>query len=386
MPKKILLLLLLITLTVFLSCLSVGNDPFGARDFFAFWSGGRVFLEGGNPYNDTILKSTQVLNSWNPTLHSSYTQQFFNPPWTLPFFVILGSLPFKLATQLWILVGLLSATLIVKYLSEIFKAEKRSILIGSIIFVYAWYSLMVGQLSIFILLLLSYGVFNFEKYGPTWKAALGIFGVFLKPHLFIPLVIWGILNLGKQKYRVLAFKGAAIFVFMICLSELIHSGITFSWINREGLPIQWISSTLAALLQLCFLEPNGPPTWPLFLMPILGIVFSFIFYFKNPDAPLKEAFSVLLFLGVLFAPYAFPYDFVLCLPLVLITAQKVRGNTQRLSILLFPSVCALIFSYVSVSLHFQVFFLLLFGLLYLALRSQLISVDKSRGTLDAKFN
>lgn len=356
MLHKVGIIIILICGAVILSTLSVGNDPFGARDFFAFWSGGRVFLEGGNPYDDSTLKATQTLNTWNSSLHSNYTQQFFNPSWTLPFFAIIGFLPFKIATTLWILVGLISATLTVKYLTEILKADIKLVLVGAILFIYAWYALMVGQLSIFILFLLIYGIFDCEKNGPTWKSAVGAAGIFLKPHLFIPLVVWGMLNLGKREYRILGAKCVAILLLFIGLSELFHPGITSLWINRVGMPTQWISSTPAAIIQLYFSENYAPPQWPLFLMPALGIISSIVIHFKNPNITLTTAFPVLLFFGVFFAPYAFPYDFILCLPVILILAINTTSKLSALSILMLSALSSVVAGLFSNELQLNVIF------------------------------
>src|SRR5262249_12988795 len=74
----------------------------GLGDFIAYWSAGRQIASGANPYDWQALLALQQPLGWT----ESFPNMMYYPPWTLPFVLPFGALPFAVSRLLWLLLHL----------------------------------------------------------------------------------------------------------------------------------------------------------------------------------------------------------------------------------------------------------------------------------------
>ena len=79
-------------------------------DFIIYWSAGRIYLAGGNPYDPAQMAAVQ--QAFGPVIHEMTT--FWYMPWTIPLFLPLGWFSYPTAFVVWFLL-LLAATLVAGY-------------------------------------------------------------------------------------------------------------------------------------------------------------------------------------------------------------------------------------------------------------------------------
>ena len=74
----------------------------GENDFLRYWSATRIFITGGDPYDETSLRNLQRANHPNPDLRDKDLGYVWNSPLLLLILSPLAILPFALAFKLWI--------------------------------------------------------------------------------------------------------------------------------------------------------------------------------------------------------------------------------------------------------------------------------------------
>jgi hypothetical protein len=335
-PRKVRVLLLFVVVALLVSEVfrlgqggGAWENPlklFGTRDFIAFWAGIRVFLQGGNPYDDQLVLALQ--KPVHPQLVEA--QVFLNPPWAILPMLPLGYLDFSLSSLLWILCNLcfwLGAIFaIVSILGG--SSTQRSIcgLIGALS-MSAFFNVWMGQLSLAILFASLGALIGYR----TKRDALVGFCLALlmvKPHLvFLFGLVVGLEFIRERRWRIpvwfLVFFGS-----MCIFPVLVRPGIYQEWLGREFSPLQWQTATVSALLRYLMLLLTGDvPSWPAFFMPLVGGL-VFVFWYLRHERNIKPdqwfpSFAFLLLLSIICAPYGWLYDFCLLLPAQLFLVHAV---------------------------------------------------------------
>ena len=105
LPRRIALVVAAMFAIVF--GLQIGDRLFAGGlsaplDFTAFWTAGRIGIEGGNVYDGAAVHDVQRGLGLNDT-----AIMMWNPPWTLTLVMPLGLLPFRMAYGAWALLHIL---------------------------------------------------------------------------------------------------------------------------------------------------------------------------------------------------------------------------------------------------------------------------------------
>lgn len=310
--------------------------PFGSTDLIAFWSGVQAFLAGSNPYDPQVLLSYQ--QSVLPGITSP--QAFLNPPWTLPFLALLFWPSFEAARILWILFNCASVFLITLLSMRICLAEqrvsgqdsKRQDLLApfllAVSFVPALLTIQLGQLSLMVTLALVIGISALHQRREL-LAGLAFLPLTLKPHLLIPLGIALLLYFFQSKnFRTpLAVLLGSIGLTAIALCWNI--GILDQWLLLEFDLLNYQTATLATVLrQAIYWGTDQLTKWPTYLMPSIAAVIVILKFGLRPQLfdfeKGKNNLLGLIVLSLVFAPYAWPYDFSLLL--IVQTILVLRSN------------------------------------------------------------
>ncbi len=296
------------------------------NDFIAYWSVGRLLLDGANPYDTAaILELQRILGS-----------QFVdpgvvrNPPWTLPLLLPFASLPFATGWYAWIVAQLALVGGSAAALWRLFGGRARPAVAIGIAFGFppALFVALGGQIGGFLLLGLA---------GFTW-AIVGrrdfVAGLFLailtlKPHLLLPFGIIVLLWTAKQR-RPGALIGAAAgvaagsLVVLLLQPEIFRQYLEFAAVQ---VPDEDVVSTPGAALRLAL---GFDRFWVQWIPAVVGSTWAAVHYIRNSagwdwsrQLPLVGAVSWLS------APYGWVYDMVILVPAVLDGAARIESARDR---------------------------------------------------------
>jgi hypothetical protein len=205
-------------------------DSFGhpvGVDFLAFYTGGRLFLEGRVDalYDLEAQRALQIAVT-GPGLRGMHP--FINPPNALPLYLPFACLPYPIAVSLWSLAGLGALAASVALLRSELAALRRygrGALFGSAFLFFptvAW--LLYGQITPLTLLLYAIAFVAFRRgFDLVGGAALGCLAY--KPQLAIALALVLVL---KGRWRAVA-GGAACALSWVWIGMLLAPEAMWDW-------------------------------------------------------------------------------------------------------------------------------------------------------------
>lgn len=246
---------LLVTAVLLLALLVWKWEPieygtFGTTDFIEYWSAGRVWLEGGSPYDLQLLLKTQQEVGWpfpGPL-------QMWNPPWLLVWMLPFILVPFSWGTGLWLFTNLalilFCSTSLWKWLSPVGVRERPWIAwLASLMFGPTWLALGLGQTSALCLL----GVILFILFSRRQQyflAGMAAALVTVKPHLvylWVLVLAWEVLR--KRQWETLLGSVALLGPSTLVLMFFRPSILLDYWESLRNPPLYWATPTLGTLFR-----------------------------------------------------------------------------------------------------------------------------------------
>jgi hypothetical protein len=276
-----------------------------SNDYIEYWSAGKLFLQGANPYSSPMTLALEKSRGFTP----NDPLIMLNPPWAMLLVAPLGLCPAFVGLVLWIL---LSAGCIVASIFLIEVPPKYRII--ACLFAPVIASFSMEQVSPF--LLLGFALFlRFHKSRP-FAAGASLALMTLKPHLF--LVFWTIL-LADCVYRRSVAIAAGLASALACASALVTLRVPHIW------------QDYVSLIRGSTLDRNYFPTLPtLFRMWIdvrlvwlalvpscVTIVWGWIYYWRKRESwDWKRHGMLIMLVTILTSPYGWTSDEVVLLPAV----------------------------------------------------------------------
>jgi hypothetical protein len=307
----------------------------GTIDFIQYWTSGRLLLGGTNPYDASAVGSQERALGV-----SGEIILLRGPPWTLSLLLPFSLLPFGLAAQLWLILNvlLISVSLIVLHRG---LGADRSSLVASAVATACFYpifqSLIFGQISVVLLAGLAAFLWA-ESRKRSFLAGVFLAPLTIKPHLFLvfgAILLWRVL----KERRIRVASGAAVGVALLLLPVVVLAPASFGqWLDSLGnastaldvVPVEtWKTATLAGLVRgWIFSIWGNAPTWPLWILPLVGLLAAASWVERYGAALSLVALSpVLLCLSYMFAPYGWVFDQAILLPLqVAIVSQAFQRD------------------------------------------------------------
>ncbi len=286
--------LLLAILVGYLGCLAISSEiggifgvglPLGTPgtlDFIQYWSAWQLLRSGINPYNGELLHAVQASLGQPPTV----TIMMWNPPWVPVLLAPLLQLPFHSAALIWFVCNLCLLFFIALITPRAlgYSSVPLWIYCVGVCFLPLFSCIQLGQISLTYtagLVLFLYSV-RCERY---LFAGVCISLLMSKPHLFFLFIIPGIFWLmGLSARHVRGF----LLGMTLALGPLVAITIAYCpdafkwWIAGIGnptkgfgvVPVQeWKTATIATLIRTGLGLLNGKiPEWPLWVVPISGLV------------------------------------------------------------------------------------------------------------------
>jgi len=308
------LLVLLLSLASYALAVGIVNSiDYHNNDFFTFWLAGHLVMQGGNPYSPMqwVAGHHQFGVTWIPN------QAYVYPLPLALLFAPLGLLSLFQAYLVWvaftIMMILISLAILMKALAGPFRLA-IPILTGIVIFRPTTLTLVTGQISGWLLLLLAITAYLWEKGKWEWGSLL-LPILMLKPNLGAPLVFllgfWLLLQKRYKSILVMVLMGLILF----CIGFLQnHQWLSLYWSigNTKlaqtfgGSPTVW---GLGALIS------HNQNTITLIIGSLAGLAILFGFFRAilragdtlRPVSVLALAVCVTL----LVTPYTWTYDQVL---------------------------------------------------------------------------
>ena len=251
-------------------------------------------------------------------------QMMPNPPTALLLVLPLGPLgPFS-AELLWIALLLLSASVSIQLVRNLYAGQQSKLHLIAYGFAPLLSCLLAGQVGIFILL----GLVLFLKWHEKrpFLAGASLWLCLLKPHLFLPfgvvLLLW---IFFVRKYKILA---GAVFAFLV-------SGALATAMN----PLVWeqywqmmrttrVDRTPLPCLSVLLRQWVYPHTlWIQSLPFVSGCIWALVYYYKRRHVwDWATHGSVLMLVSVLVAPYTWFMDQVILIPAILAGAYSTNSR------------------------------------------------------------
>ena len=193
------------------------------------------------------------------------------------------------------------------------KRPWRESVIASLFFLPAIMMIWFGQLSLFIYFFLIAGFHAYHKRRDTLAGILWV-PLTLKPHL-VYLTLWYLALQVAYEKRWKVFIGGITTFLLLNVVVLLYSPTIFSqYANIDRTPLIYQSSTLPTLVRI-YLEPylGRAPSWPVFALPLLSVTgVTYWWLQSSKKMGIGEAVSLFTALSLSLAPYAWMYDYSLC--------------------------------------------------------------------------
>lgn len=330
--KVVTLLAFLITL---LFALNLQSHLPQNSDFVGYWAAAKLFLEGRNPYDPTLLMNLQV------GVGTSFTSpmMIWNPPVIFTLIWPLGLLDLEAAKNLWTIINVFFIFISLKCLRSTYSQSNTTDFV-------AWFSLLcfqpihevfrLGQLSLMLIASFLLALLCFSKNRRFLGGMILAFQL-IKPHLVF-LVFLAILFDTYRNKNLKIINGFAFGLISLLSLVLYKSPDIFSqWLNISGGVVDWKSATWTTLLRTELSEPGTIISWPLYVVPLTGVLAYVIFEKLKQNVPFIEKLQIALLLSVIFSPYGWFFDFVMLLPIQVYcatTAVALNNRSPRLILLL----------------------------------------------------
>lgn len=175
----------------------VQPEVLGLEDFIRYWAAGRLLAQGENPYSPALILQQEKQAGW-PIERAVL---MWNPPWTLPFVVPFGLLPFPLSRLLALLfqLGLLLAC--ADWLWHYYggpESHRWVAWLACLTFFPGLVMVRMGQVSL-LLLLGVVGFLHFERRGCYGWAGITAALTIVKPHVVFLVGVAGLLWAVQQR-------------------------------------------------------------------------------------------------------------------------------------------------------------------------------------------
>ncbi|MEW5979810.1 MAG: glycosyltransferase family 87 protein [Acidobacteriota bacterium] len=316
--RSTLLSLVLVAVLALSTCGSTGQQArrvVGFDDFVAFWSAGRLVLAGQNPYSPELFSEMQSRTGWDGRL-----APMWYPPWMFSLLLPFSVPDYASARVLWLLFNLFLLTLSGLLLWKIYGGPTHLWYLGSmlaVLYVPSLFALRAGQITLLCLFGLVGFLYLVER--KNWLAGGLLAVAAVKPHL--SYLLWASLlwwTVERRKMSIIlgfcGFVGLALAVGVAFNPELLRQFVGASTILRLPL-FDYKSPTIGSCLRLLFGQDR---IWLRFFPPAIALVGLLLYCWRKRSRwSWKEEAGLLVAFSLPTTLYAWSYDFVMLLPLVI---------------------------------------------------------------------
>ncbi len=324
------LLPMIVAVILVMVCPQIATLPV-LDDFVVIWGPANLLRAGINPYNQEALRTLLTQLGWPP---DQALLPMFHPPLIFTIALPFSLLSYPAARFVWLIFQIVLVFSSVMMLADIYQLNqscKRWALLLAITSFPFLRLITCGQMSgitLFAVVLL----IKWQRESRGLASGLALMLLLIKPQvcsLFLLMGFWSAIRYRTSSSLIgIVFSSATFLLMPMMLNpNIVYEWISFVWNNP---PVQWATPTIGTALRLLF---GTEHFWLQFVTPLLAILSLGLLILKRHIQGHKMIFAIdhygplLLLLSLLSAPYAWEYDYVLLLPL-LIQALS-RGITLR---------------------------------------------------------
>jgi len=283
------------------------------NDFIAYWTAGRLVLQGENPYSQAAALRLER--------EAGFTQAepliMRNPPWTSVLVMPLGFLSYAVAQRLWFAVCLVAVFVSALWLRRLYCDGRSSPWIACValgMFSPISVALAIGQISPLVLLGIA-GFLYFEDAGKHGWAGVFLFPVTFKPHVvflfYAALMLWSIRPRNLRPVLSLCSVIGVASAIAVMLDRSIFSHY-FELLSVAGV-VRELTPTIGGALRLWL----GAGYLAQALPAVLALVWLVLYWSVNRVSwTWKEQTPLMLAVSVATSPYGWLFDQVVVLPCV----------------------------------------------------------------------
>lgn len=343
---------LLIALLVCLFLLIKEIHDLRFNDFIEYWSAAKTIMTGGNPYNPDELIVFQNQGGL------IYTQpiMMYNPPWTLAVIALFGFFDRPFGQLIWLLLNTSILLFCAVQIWKIYKGQSNQRWISWLVaFIFAPTILVLelGQITPFLLL----GLIGFLTFITTkkkdWAAGLCIVLVSIKPQLTIIFGVALLLWIIQQRRWLILFSAIIAILFLTGIAMAFNPHIIPQYLETmsSGWIIPHATPTIGAYLRFFWLGTNN--LWPQYVPAFIGVIWFIYYWNKHKNSWHWETeIPLLLLVSVVISPFAWTYDYVILLPVIIQAMSWIAQDWKRWSSRLMVSIFFLI-SILDLILHIK---------------------------------
>lgn len=289
-------------------------------DFYYLWAVGSLLHQGENPYDLAILQRQLDAIGWPASEHA---QQFTHPVGGLWLYWLFAMLPFKGSLVVW---SALSMALIVGcaiQLRQVLEPRRSAsvALVGLIagIFPATLGNLIWGQMNAVILVGITFFAWAFRRESYL-QAGMFLSLVFLKPHLFVPLLVV-VVAWELRARRLGVMLGCALGIALQLLASYLVAPHGFTWYlgSLQGVLHESLGICGATVGQL--LDCSFQWTWIRPSLLAVGSACALWLVHRYGYHP-RTLLSLIVPLSVCVAPYCWMHSFVVLIPAVLCLVDR----------------------------------------------------------------
>ena len=312
------------------------------QDYMEYWSAGRATLDGANPYNGAVLDPLQRQIQANLPEGEIRPDpiMMWNPPYTLPFAMALGVLPWRVGQLVWFVLNFGAVLWAAVLLWKTYRptGHFKLPIVLSVLFAPTVFLLLLGQISGLLIL----GIAGFAwGVGRQKFAIAGLFAALtaIKPHLFSAFALVLVLETlrGRKVWRSVLSGGLAIAVFS-AIPLIWNNGVWGQYLGHSQQSSgsnytvhDWMNPTLGYLLRL---STPGQPFRVMFVPVLLMLPCVALYWWvRKSNWNWNKELPVMTLASLLAAPYgAWGFDLViLLLPVLAGVARLVETDNRVLN-------------------------------------------------------
>ena len=303
-------------------------------DFVPFWTGGRLNLNGENPYDPNNVERLQVAAGGQPS--GDYTISIMlNPPWAVTMVMPFGIFNYQISRLVWLLFSVVIILISSQLLWLIYSGSARYRWIAILVvfcFAPSITVLEVGQITPLVLLGLS-GFLYFEiKHRNDWLAGIFLVLASIKPQaayiFWIVLLFWVIY---QRRWRILLGGLLGISILTSC-TVIFNPQVITQYISslRSYQITDWANPTIGAYLRYFIFGISK--YWLQFIPPLLGLIWIIYHWYRNYRTwDWVSELPIILLISQITAPYIWTYDLVILFPVIIQAAVFMITDWKRWS-------------------------------------------------------
>lgn len=294
------------------------------RDFVLYWATARLMVHSGNPYD--VAENLRLQRS----IGTKKPEMMLNPPVIFLLILPLGFLNAENAAALWFVLLAVSLGVSIWMLWVMNGRKPGKLHLVSLCYMPVLYSVMSGQIGIFLLLAVTLFL-RFHQRRP-YVAGAALLLCATKPHLFLPLgivlLLW-IVTESRESHRILvgfiaAFGATAAVAFYFDPQAWTQWMQMVRTQNVVGWPVP-------SLERLILLSVHSDSVWLEFLPEAAGCVWAaWYFWTRRANWSWTDQGLLVLLVSVACPPHTWITDQAVLLPAILAGAYRAEESGRPL--------------------------------------------------------